>query len=56
MSDPNDMLTPEQAREILQVGRNTMYKLLRSGEIKSELVGSQYRIRRGDLPGQAVQK
>lgn len=54
MSDPNpnDMLTPLEAQRLLKVSRNTMYKLLRSGEIKSELVGVQYRIRRGDLPGQ----
>lgn len=57
MPNPNDMLTPAEARDILNISRNTMYKLIRSGKIKAELIGAQYRIRRGDLPGQqAVQK
>ena len=39
-----DLMTPEIARSILQVGRSTMYKLLKNEEISSIRVGQKYRI------------
>lgn len=48
-------LTPDEARKVLNVSRNTMYRLLRSGRLKSYQlptesgVGGIYRIRQVDL-------
>ncbi len=39
-----DILSPEDVREILGVGRAAVYKLLADGEIKSLMVGGKYRI------------
>lgn len=39
-----DVLTPEMLMDILKIGRNSTYNLLRSGEIRSVKVGKQYRI------------
>ena len=39
-----DIILPEDAAAYLRVGRNTMYNLLRSGEIPSLRLGHQYRI------------
>lgn len=45
----DDMLTIKEAKDILKVGRNTMYGLLRDGHLKARKVGAQWRIRREDL-------
>ncbi|MCM1149027.1 MAG: helix-turn-helix domain-containing protein [Butyricicoccus sp.] len=37
-------LTPKQAASILNIGKNNMYELLRSGAVHSVRVGGQYRI------------
>ena len=39
-----DVLTPTELQEILGVGRNFTYSLLKSGEIPSLRVGKKYRI------------
>ncbi len=39
-----DVLRPEDVQEILQTGRNTTYKLLKSGAIRSILIAGKYRI------------
>ncbi len=39
-----DVLRPEDVQRILRVGRNTVYKYLSDGEIKSIRIGNQYRI------------
>lgn len=39
-----NMLNTKQARERLNVSRNTLYGLIESGELKAVLVGFQYRI------------
>ena len=39
-----DLLTPEEAMTFLQIGRNSIYRLLRSGELKALRIGKQYRI------------
>ncbi len=39
-----DVLSPDDVKEILGIGRNAVYKLLASGEIKSIMVGGKYRI------------
>ena len=49
--------TPEEARALLQMGRKTIYALLRSGQLRSYQAGANYRIPasaiteyRGDKP------
>lgn len=40
----NDILTVEELCEVLRIGKNTAYKLLKSGEIKSIKIGKIYKI------------
>lgn len=40
----NDILTVEELCEVLRIGKNTAYKLLKSGEIKSVKIGKIYKI------------
>lgn len=40
----NDVLTVEELCEVLRIGKNTAYKLLKSGKIKSIKIGSTYKI------------
>ena len=45
MSDnPYYIFSPEEAMEELQIGRNAIYKLLASGELKGFKVGSNWKI------------
>lgn len=44
LSDYPDILTPEHVRVLLHIGKNKVYELLQSGEIKSVRIGQQYRI------------
>jgi excisionase family DNA binding protein len=39
-----DMLTIKQVCEMLNIGKNTAYALLRSGAIKSVKIGTKYRV------------
>jgi len=39
-----DILTVSQLCEVLHIGKNTAYKLLQSGEIKSVKIGKVYKI------------
>ena len=39
-----DILSVEELCEILSIGKNTAYRLLRSGEIKSVRIGKVYKI------------
>ena len=38
------VLTPAEAMDILGVGKNTMYRLLKSGELKGFRVGRSWRV------------
>lgn len=49
MENLPDVLTPEMLMDILKIGRNTIYNLLRSGAIRSVRIGRQYRIPRDAL-------
>lgn len=40
----NDILLPEDLQMILHTGRNTIYKYLAEGKIKSLRVGGKYKI------------
>ncbi len=39
-----DILTPNQLKDLLNVGKNRVYKMLQTGEIESIKIGKQYRI------------
>jgi excisionase family DNA binding protein len=39
-----DLMTPEDARKILRIGRSKMYSLLNSGQISALRIGAKYRI------------
>lgn len=45
----NEYLTPREVMELLYIGKNTLYKLLNSGELKGFRVGKQWRIRKDRL-------
>lgn len=40
----NDILLPEDVQKILHTGRNTVYKYLAEGKIKSLRIGGKYKI------------
>jgi excisionase family DNA binding protein len=44
-----DCLTIDQARSVLQLSRNTLYKLVTSGEVPSFRLGAQIRIAKTEL-------
>lgn len=46
LSQYDSVLTVTELQEILNVGRNTAYSLLRSGAVPSIKVGKKYRIPR----------
>lgn len=39
-----DVLTPENLQKILHIGRNTIYRYLSTGKIRSIRIGNQYRV------------
>ena len=43
-SEYGDILRPEDVQKILHVGRNTVYRYLAEGTIKSIRIGNQYRV------------
>lgn len=40
----NDILTVDELCEVLNIGKNTAYKLLKNGDIKSIKIGRIYKI------------
>ena len=40
----SDILTVEELCEVLRIGKNTAYKLLKTGEVKSVKIGNIYKI------------
>jgi excisionase family DNA binding protein len=45
----NDILTPDQAAEYLQVNRETIYRYIRDGRLMAARLGRSYRISRRSL-------
>lgn len=43
------LLTPEEAAELLRIGRATLYRLLAHGDIRSVTIGASRRIAVADL-------
>ncbi len=44
-----DVLTPDEARVILGIGKNTIYKLLKEERIRSIRIGTKHRIPKKEL-------
>ena len=44
-----DFLTPKEVMEELAIGKNTLYRLLNSGELPAFRIGTLWRVRRVDL-------
>ncbi len=48
--DPiSEYLTPREVMDLLYIGKNTLYRLLNSGELKGFRIGKQWRVRRDAL-------
>ncbi len=43
-NDLPDILTPEEVKEFFKIGRNTVYRMLKEGEIPSVRIGKLYRV------------
>lgn len=43
-NDLPDVLTPDEVKDYLKIGRNTVYRMLREGEIPSVRIGKLYRV------------
>ena len=44
LEDYGEMLVPEDIQKIVKIGRNEVYKKLKSGEIRSHFIAGKYRI------------
>lgn len=44
-----DFLTPKEVMEELAIGKNTLYRLLNSGELPAFRIGKLWRVRKVDL-------
>ena len=51
-----DILSVKQLCEVLDIGKNTAYKLLQSGEIKSIKIGKVYKIPKKEVEKYIVRK
>ncbi len=49
LENPYDILTPEDVTEELMIGKNAIYNLLNSGELKGFRVGRNWKIPRKAL-------
>jgi len=49
MSKEKEVFSPEEAAEWLGVSPQTVYRLLRSGELPGRKIGQQWRIHKGEL-------
>lgn len=43
------LLTPEEAADVLPVGRTTVYALMKTGDLRSIHIGRSCRVSRGEL-------
>lgn len=46
-----DVLTPDDVMAFLSIGRNTVYNILKTGELPSIRIGKQYRIPKRSVVG-----
>lgn len=54
--DYNEIITVEQLAELLQIGMNTAYKLVQSGEIETFRINKAYRIQRSAITDYIIRK
>ncbi|MEK4186378.1 helix-turn-helix domain-containing protein [Paenibacillus sp. FSL L8-0494] len=54
--DYGDILTVDELMEILKIGRNTAYSLLRNNQIQAVRLGRTYRIPRENVIEYIIQK
>lgn len=45
----SEYLTPREVMDLLYIGKNTLYKLLNSGELKGFRMGRQWRVTKESL-------
>lgn len=45
----SEYLTPREVMDLLYIGKNTLYKLLGSGELKGFRIGRQWRVAKYEL-------
>mgnify|MGYP003307682194 CR=1 FL=1 len=49
LSESPDVMTPEQLRQVLNIGKNSTYQLLRDQSIKSVRIGKRYLVTKQDV-------
>ena len=49
LSDYPDILASEDACKLLKISKNTLYKLIHSGQIRAKKVARHYRIPKSEL-------
>lgn len=49
LSSYKDVLTFEETRKILQIGKHTCYDLLRTKQIYSKKIGGKYRVPKAEI-------
>lgn len=54
--DYDDILTVEELMEVLKIGKNTAYRLLNTGQIKSIKFGRTHRIPKSNVLDYIIQK
>jgi len=54
--DYNEIITVGQLAELLQIGMNTAYRLVSSGEIESFRINNVYRIQRSAVSDYIIRK
>ncbi|MGG4143877.1 helix-turn-helix domain-containing protein [Paenibacillus algorifonticola] len=54
--DYNEIITVDQLAELLQIGMNTAYKLINSGEIESFRINNAHRIQRSAVTDYIIRK
>ncbi|MDE6425129.1 MAG: helix-turn-helix domain-containing protein [Ruminococcus sp.] len=47
--DLNEIITIEELMKLLNIGKNTAYKLLESGEIRAFILGNKWKIPRNSV-------
>ena len=52
----NEILTVEEVADILYIGKNTVYSLLRSGDLRAFRIGKSWRIPRFCLDEYIIEK
>lgn len=45
----SEYLTPRELMDLLYIGKNTLYRLLGSGELKGFRIGRQWRVAKSEL-------